>query len=487
MGLFACLHAPGNLPLAVECARGFSPCIEENPPDTVIFDVRGLESLYGPPEMLAREIERRIGVPASIAIAANPDAAMHAAHGFRGVTVIAPGREAEVLAPLPVNLLAAGLSHAAPDRMSSETAELLHLWGIRTFGEFAKLPPLGVAARIGDEGIELQRLARGEGHRQLRPMVDPLEFEEELELDDPVEFIEPLSFILSRLLHDVCGRLAARSLATNEIGLRLTLENAPAHAVLLRLPVPMLDTKAFLKMLQLDLSGRPPVAPVLKVHLKAEPVKPRRTQHGLFVPSSPEPEKLELTVARLRHLVGDGQVGTPELMDTHRPDSFFMRGFAPRPALAQDQSVAVAEMPVAEIPHARLCLRRFRPPRYAQVIVVNHQPVRVVSPSVSGRVVMAKGPWRTSGEWWRESAGNEGAWNRDEWDIALESGALYRLFQEVLSPEARPMVHRRQLRLSCYNYKCSSGSNSMVESQPSKLLVAGPIPVSRSIFLNDLR
>jgi protein ImuB len=96
-----------------------------------------------------------------------------------------------------------------------------------------------------------------------------------------------------------------------------------------------------------------------------------------------------------------------------------MRGFAPQ--LAVQSRIAVAEMK-----DARLCLRRFRPPRHAQVIVVNRQPVRVVSPSVSGRVVMAKGPWRTSGEWWREDA-----WNRDEWDIALESGALYRLFQEV--------------------------------------------------------
>jgi protein ImuB len=230
--------------------------------------------------------------------------------------------------------------------------------------------------------------------------------------------------------------LAARSLATNEIRLRLTLEKTETektagHEVLLRLPVPMLDAKAFLKMLQLDLNGRPPVAPVLKVHLKAEPVKPRRTQHGLFVPSSPEPEKLEVTVARLRHLVGDGQVGTPELADTHRPDSFFMRGFAPRQAMALNTSrIAVAETAVA-----RLCLRRFRPPRYAQVIVVNHQPVRVVSPTVNGRVVMAKGPWRTSGEWW-----GEGRWNRDEWDVALESGALYRLFQEIVLPEARDEV-----------------------------------------------
>jgi protein ImuB len=120
----------------------------------------------------------------------------------------------------------------------------------------------------------------------------------------------------------------------------------------------------------------------------------------------------------LRHLVGDGQVGTPEMADTHRPDAFSMRAFAPAQAVAERQ-VAIAESP-------RLCLRRFRPPRYAQVIVVNRQPVRVMSPSVNGRVVMAKGPWRTSGEWWRTDA-----WNRDEWDIALESGALYRLFQEV--------------------------------------------------------
>ncbi len=409
--MFACLNAPGNLPLAVECARGFSPHIEELPPDTVIFDVRGLESLYGPPAQLVREIERRAGVPASIAIAANPDAAMHAALGIPGVTVIAPGKEAEVLAPLPVNLL----------RGSPETAELLHLWGIRTFGELAALPPLGVAARLGEEGVHLQRLARGEGYRQLQPIVDPLEFEDEMELEYPVDLIEPLSFILARMLNNVCGRLGARSLATNEIRVRLALENAPEHSVILRLPVPMLDAKAFLKMLQLELSGTPPVAPVLKVHLKAEPVKPRRTQQGLFVPSSPEPEKLELTVARLRHLVGDGQVGTPVLENTHRPDTFHMRAFAP----ALFNSAAVAEKPpVAASP--RLCLRRFRPPRYAQVIVVNHQPVRIASPSVSGRVVMAKGPWRTSGEWWRADA-----WSRDEWDIALESGALYRVFQEI--------------------------------------------------------
>jgi protein ImuB len=284
-----------------------------------------------------------------------------------------------------------------------------------------------VAARLGDEGVELWRLARGEGGRQLRPLVSPLEFEEAMELDYPVELLEPLSFVLARLLNEICARLGARSLATNEIRLWLTLENAPEHEALLRLPVPMLDAKAFLKMLQLELNGRPPAAPVVKARMTAEPVKPRRMQQGLFLPASPEPEKLELTVARVRYLVGDGQVGTPELRNTHRPDSFLMRAFSPRPAGARGQIAEADAPPAAEARVcARLCLRRFRPPRYAQVIVVNRRPVRVMSPTVSRRVVVAKGPWRTSGDWWTPEA-----WNRDEWDVAIESGALYRLFLEI--------------------------------------------------------
>src|SRR5580704_12061511 len=103
--MYASIHAPGNLPLLLECARVFSPHIEEISPDTIVFDARGLTSLYGPPPQLAREIERRVGIPANIAIAANPDAAIHAAIGIPGITTIQPGKEAEALSRLPINLL----------------------------------------------------------------------------------------------------------------------------------------------------------------------------------------------------------------------------------------------------------------------------------------------------------------------------------------------------------------------------------------------
>ncbi len=90
----------------------------------------------------------------------------------------------------------------------------------------------------------------------------------------------------------------------------------------IHLPVPLLDANIFLKLLQLDLKAHPPGAPVTKVLLRIEPAKPRPAQNGLFLPASPEPEKLELTLARIAGVVGEGRAGSPQLLDTHRPQAF---------------------------------------------------------------------------------------------------------------------------------------------------------------------
>ncbi len=399
----ACLHASGNPALLLECAARFSPLIEQTSDDAVIFDVEGMGQLYATTHRLAEAIVAQAGIPVSIAIAANPDAAWHAARAFRGITVIPPGEEAKVLAPLPLNLLGG----------SPATAETLYLWGIRTFGEFAALPPMGVAARLGQEGIELQRLARGEGYRRLRLLEDALCFEDEIELDDPVDLLEPLSFLLARLLNDLCARLRARSLATTQIRLRLTLEMAPPHEAILRLPVPMRDPPAFLKMLQLELGSRPPSAPVLKVHLALEPTRPRTEQHGLFIPLSPEPEKLELTLARIRSLLGSDKAGTPEILDTHRPDSFRM--------------VPLGHGPLST-PASRthMALRRFRPPQFAQVRLEAGRPTHASNMTMGGAVLSCAGPWRTAGEWWKPDP-----WAHDEWDVALADGGVFRLYRDL--------------------------------------------------------
>jgi protein ImuB len=400
--MFACLHGQGNL---IALAFEFSPAVEATGEDTVTFDVSGLDRLFGLPQDVAAAIARRAretGAKTSVALAANPDAAICAARGFRGVSVIPYGDEAKFLGTLPLALLA-----PAP-----ELLEILDRWGIRRFQEMAALPPLGIAERLGQEGLKLRELARGEAERKLRRLEEPLCFEDAIELEYPVELLEPLAFLLSRMINGLATRLATRALATDELRLRLALENRTAHERTLRLPVPSLDTKAFLKLMQLDLEQHPPAAPVVHLWMGVNPVKPRAAQTGLFIPVAPEPVKLELTLARIRAIVGETRVGAVELLDTHRPDAFSRAG-----------PLACGRPPGRPLPGAHLALRFFRPALAASVMLVSGQPDFVTAHSIRGKVLEFAGPWRTSGDWWTTDP-----WMRDEWDIALSDGALYRLF-----------------------------------------------------------
>jgi protein ImuB len=404
--MFACLHGQGNL---TAIAFEFSPFVEATSPDTVAFDVSGLDRLFGLPQEIAGAVVRRVretGAKASVAVAANPDAAICAARGFRTTSVIPYGDEGKFLGELPLMLLT-----PTPDLL-----ETLDRWGIRRFQEMAALPPLGIAERLGPEGLHLRELARGEADRKLLLIPEALCFEDEIELDYPVELLEPLAFLLARMINGLATRLATRGLATNELRLRLGLEDRTTHERTLRLPVPSLDTKAFLKLMQLDLEQHPPAAPIVKLWMSVNPVKPRAAQAGLYIPIAPEPVKLELTLARIRAIVGEERVGWPELINTHRPDAFHMQQH--RPAAGRGLTAAAQ---AESLPH--LTLRLFRPPRAARVALASGQPGFVTAEGIRGKVVEFTGPWRTSGDWWTKDE-----WSRDEWDIALSDGALYRLY-----------------------------------------------------------
>jgi protein ImuB len=404
--MFACIHVTGEAAALLECAQGFSPVVELTSPKNAVLDVSGLERLYGSPHHIAAAMSaraRQMGMEANVAVAANPDAAACAARGFSGIHVVPFGDEAKYLGSLPLALL-------SPD---PEIFETLERWGIRTFHDLAALPEVGIAERLGPGGVRLRKLAAGAFDRPLRPYEDPLQFREEMELEYPVSLLEPLLFILARLLNDLCARMSSRGCATTELRARLTLEGGGEHGRALKVPVAMRNARAFLKLLHLDLEAHPPQAPVLKVVLEADPVKPRLAQHGLFLPIAPEPEKLELTLARIAALVGEENVGSPELVDTHRPDAFRMKSFAAAP-----QRGAPCEIE----PRITIAFRAYRPPLAAGVSAPSGEPLQVQAQGIRGRVITAAGPWRTSGDWWRSDE-----WARDEWDIALNDGGVYRI------------------------------------------------------------
>jgi protein ImuB len=398
--MFACIHAPGIAASGI--AREFSPLVEDVDASTVVLDVSGLGRLLGTAETIAGTIAVKAGPMAHVAVASTRDAALYAAQGIRGVTVIAPGEEARVLGGLPVEIVATG-----------EILDTLDRWGIRTLHELAALPEIGVAERLGPEGVRLRKLARGEISAPLRRDDPAPEFAEALELEDPVELLEPLLFVLSRLLHQLCERLDRHALAALELRVALRLERGGEHARSLRLPAPVRNPATLLKLIHLDLAAHPPQAPVVAAAVSAQPSKPRSTQDGLFVPPAPEPEKLELTLARIAGIVGQGNVGSPQLVDTHRPGAF-------RVASAFTGVGQASACPV-------LAFRAFRPP-LAATVEGNPSPVFVAARGIRGKVLEAAGPWRTSGDWWTATP-----WARDDWDVALAGGALYRIYSEHFS------------------------------------------------------
>lgn len=400
--MFACINASGEDARLLACAQNFSPQVEQTDAGTVILDIDGLGHLFGSVHDIAHAIARRAGVPVNVAVASNPDAAFHAARGFAGISIVPEGDEAKFLASLPVGLLSP----------AEETAETLARWGIRTFRDLAVLPDLGVAARLGEEGVHLQKLARGEGDRPLVPVEAPARFEEEMELEYPVELVEPLLFVLGRLLGDICGQLEERALAAIGLRLRLQLENAGNHERAIRLPVPMRSPRVFLKLIELDLEKHSPAAPVIKVSIAADPAKPRTAQNGLFIPLAPEPEKLELTLARIAAVVGEENIGSPELLDTHMPGAFRMSA----PLQSRLSNIAFQSRKRERV--VALAFRAFRPPLAAKV-----QAGSLSALGIHGKIVQQAGPWRTSGDWW-----TTGAWARDEWDIELSDGTLYRIW-----------------------------------------------------------
>ncbi len=394
------------------CAGKFSPRIEavaapeeESCGATLVLDASGCERLLGEARQMAAGVHKAVraaGFAASVAAVHNAYAAVLAARGREGVTVIAGGREAEMLAPLPLSVL----------ELDEAEAETFAAWGITTLGQLAALPAKALAARVGERGLRLQALARGEAGHLLVPEEEPADavLSERVELEHAVELLEPLLFLLSRMLEQVTQRAGERALAIAEIQTSLAMDGGDGRQRELRRTVrpalPERDHHTLLKLVQLDLELHPPEAPVTALRVEARPAKAQRAQQGLFAAQAPEAGRLEVLLARLRKLVGEGRAGAPQLLDSHAPEAFRMAPFGAQAGGMDGPSRSAGRASA---------LRVVRPPRAVRCELRNRAPATLYYEGQRLQVREGSGPWRTDGGWWTSPA-----WSREEWDVVLE-------------------------------------------------------------------
>jgi protein ImuB len=394
----------------LECAARFSPRIEEAGEETVcafVLDIAGTERLFGPPLELAQRLRASLAAAsfrASIAISLNFHAARLKAAGSRGIAVIAAHEEAGALKNLPVSVL----------DLAEEHTETFALWGIRTCGELARLPEAELVTRLGAEARLWSVLARGEAAHVFQPMEPAFRLEEFCEFESPVEQIDSLLFTGSRMIELLTARAASRALALASLTARMKLEGGGFHECLIRPALPSLDRKFLLKLLQLEIGAHPPQAAVISLRLSAEAGPTGKMQLGLFSPQLPEPSRLDVTLARLKAMVGEDRVGSPALEDSHRAGSFRMEDFAVSGRSAMHASHTPHPLPS---PAPRLALRRLRPPLPVRVELSAMKPSAFRDGPSRYQVEAACGPWRTSGCWW-----SDGHWDTEEWDVLSVDG-----------------------------------------------------------------
>ena len=431
--LYAALHGDSTDTL-VRIAREFSPRIERHPSTVlragagdVVLDVSGLERLLGNASTIAAELARAGAL--RVAVAPSQIAARLLARARPGVSVVS-GDLDTALGNIPLAVLRDLLTDAGDPIVTAHPSpfDVMERWGLKTLAEFATLPARDLSARLGQPGIRLQRLARGIDARPLVPDPGTVRFVQSIELEWPVDALEPLSFVFARLLDPLSEALERADRGAAAIRLDLRLTDRTIHTRCLQLPAAMRDPRVLRTLLLLDLESHPPSAAVDIVTIETDPAPARIIQYSLLDRALPSAETLATLTARLDALVGADRCGSAELLDTHRPDAFRMVPFISSAALQRRVADADAQLKL----RAAGVLRRFRPPVAVRVTVERGRPVQMAIDRrgmPGGRVVQAAGPWRTSGGWWDQA---EGPWDRDEWDLTLTDGTACRIARDRL-------------------------------------------------------
>jgi protein ImuB len=381
----------------LEYVAQFSPRIQEVSQGTAcafVLDITGTGRLFGSPAQLAERLRTSLataGFRVSVVVSANYHAARMKSAVTRGIVVIPSGEEAAALAKLPISSL----------ELDEQPREIFPLWGIQTLGELAALPEVELITRLGPQARTWRELARGICPHAFQPIEPEFALREYCEFEDPIEQMDSLLFMGARMIDCLISRATDRALCLALLTARMQLEGKQIHQLVLRPAIPSTDRKFLLKLLQLEIAAHPPSAAVVTLELVAEAGQSSKVQLGLFAPQTPEPSRLDVTLARLRAIVGDDRVGSPVLEDTHHPGSFRMQGFS------------VVTHPASSHPGTpRMALRRVRPPLPIRVALRAAKPSEFRDRENRFEVTDAYGPWRTSGCWWAN-----GEWDLEEWDI----------------------------------------------------------------------
>lgn len=386
--------------LLLTAGWAIGPRVEATAAGVVTVDLQGvnLELLRGRVAQICRGMERE-GLFLQAGIAPNPLSARFAAHQARPVCWVDDHQA--FLRGLPIELLA----------LSEAESRFFQALGLMTLGALSAFPRAALANRLGQRGELLWAQASGEYTRPITPAPLPTRHCAQMDLEEPVETLDPLLFVLRRFCERLATEVGQFGGGTARLSLGLHLEDDKQLNRDFDLPEPTANPDVLFGVLENHLSSLQTDAPIVSLFLEAHAARRLHTQEGLFDTGLKDAPLFYATLGRVAAIVGTENIGTPRHADSHRPDAYLL-------------SAPAANVPERVPPAAAATtgpqLRRLRPPAPATVELTSARPSFLSSNLVVGDVNILRRPVWSNGDWWAA------AWAREEWDVRIGPG-LYRL------------------------------------------------------------
>jgi len=402
---------------AERCAQGWedaldaldrvSPLIDSASEGTAYLDMRGIAGAAHDWIASAKEALGEIDLSFRIGAAENKFVARAAALVADG-TVCEAGEERRLVAPLRVAVL----------DIEPEMIARLELLGITTLGELAALPHGPFVRRFGRHAQRWHHNAQGIDRTPFLPRAHQLQIAADLYGEGTVEHEEQVYFALRMLVERVHADLDRLGKRAALMHLQLECENGEERKLAVRIAQPTADRTMLFDLIRANVEGLTFEAPITGLRLRASELESGGTPATLFSGSDPDPRAVEVALARLESALGEAATQAHLTAGNRLESTFSYERFTPAPHCALGSvREEVPAAPVIAPPQLRLL-----EVREIDVVTVQDAPSFVGSPPQT--VIRCAGPWRIDESWFERRI------VRDEYDVLLEDGSLYRIFRQ---------------------------------------------------------
>ncbi len=399
--LYACVISDAEKEKLLSVADAFAYNIEWLG-DGVLFDISGLENLFGKPLEIAKKIAQQIEkeeINGNIAVADNAESAIICARNNSGVSIVSEDE---------MNSLSLQNLNIEPDTLGVFAA-----LGMKNVQDLKRIPENDLISRYGLEFRHILDKTRRKGKHILTPNLKENKVSWSYQLDHAVADFERLIFILKHGLGKLFEETNSYGFKTEQIDISLKLEKHEEKNYQIKVSFPTLDIKFWLKIIDLRISLDPPEAEINSISLTTHFVRPRTTQKGLYSSTKPEPESLLLTVSKIKKLFGEENVGVPVILNQRLEKSFALDSQKLPVGKETNDDIAI---------NPSIILNYFNPPIPANVSINKGRLMYLKTNIFKGTVKEYGGIWRESSSWW-----NQNIWKNEEWDVEIEGGGIYRL------------------------------------------------------------